>query len=722
MNLETAQETLKRYFGYTSFRPMQAEIIQAVLNKKDCLVIMPTGGGKSLCYQLPALVMEGMCLVVSPLIALMQDQVDSLKSNNISAAFLNSTQSYSEQLAVMERAREGDLDLLYVSPEKIVSPDFINFLNPVSLSLIAVDEAHCISAWGHDFRPEYTQLSFLKEIFPDVTMIALTATADSATRNDIVSQLSLNSPQRFVASFDRPNLSLKVLPGRNRINFIIDFVKKRPNQSGIIYCLSRKNTEALADKLQKAGINASFYHAGMTAKNRADVQQKFIRDESSIICATIAFGMGIDKSNVRWIIHYNLPKNMEGYYQEIGRAGRDGLSGETILFYSYADVIQLQKFARDSGQSEIQLSKLERIKQYAEAQICRRKILLSYFGEYLQEGCGNCDVCQNPPRQFDGTELAQKALSAIARLDQRGAKVGISLLIDILRGSAKQEIREKGYDQIKTYGAGSDMSNGDWLQTVYQLLHLGLMEIAYDEGNSLKLTDASWSVLRGQQEVGMVRFVSWQEQKEAAAQATKPKTKTEQFQDALFEHLRKYRFALSKEIDVAPYIIFTDATLEDMVKKLPSNEIQMRQVSGVSEAKFQRFGERFIDKILEFVFNEHKKGKEGLKVKGSTYLATLHLIRQNKNAEDIASTRSFSVDSALNHVAYLLEAGHHLDVKFYLNETELDLIKKSVDKLGFQDQIGPYFSYLKGEIGYGKIKLGISFLKKQLADTERQGS
>lgn len=419
MNINAAKEALKQYFGYDQFRPLQEEIIERVLDKKDALVLMPTGGGKSICYQIPAIIQEGICIVVSPLIALMKDQVEGLRANGVAAAFLNSSLSGSEQMAIESQAMKGQLKLLYVSPERLLSSNFLNMLSTLSISLIAIDEAHCISAWGHDFRPEYTQLKFLKERYPDVPLIALTATADKITRKDIASQLTLNNPEYFIASFDRPNLGLTVMPGRNRYALIVDFVKKRPNQSGIIYCLSRKSTEDMASKLKNDGFSAHCYHAGLPPKIRAKAQENFINDKTTIICATVAFGMGIDKSNVRWIIHYNMPKNIESYYQEIGRAGRDGLQGDTLLFYSYGDVIQLRKFLDESGQKEVQLAKLKRMQQYAEAFVCRRKILLSYFGEDLAENCNNCDICQNPPRQFDGTVLAQKALSAITRLTKK---------------------------------------------------------------------------------------------------------------------------------------------------------------------------------------------------------------------------------------------------------------------------------------------------------------
>ncbi|MEZ4849925.1 MAG: DNA helicase RecQ [Bacteroidia bacterium] len=529
MNLETAQKALKKYFGYDTFRPMQAEIIQTVLKKRDTVVLMPTGGGKSICYQIPAVIQPGLCIVVSPLIALMKDQVEALKANGINAAFLNSSQTYEEQNAIIEEILVAEIKLLYVSPEKAVSEDFYSIISRVKITLFAIDEAHCISTWGHDFRPEYNQLSFFKTRFPEVPLIALTATADRLTRRDIIHQMGMKNPKVFVASFDRPNLKLTVLPGRNRLNLILDFIRLRPKQSGIIYCLSRKSTEELTAKLKSNGIAAAFYHAGMTSKARSRVQEDFINDTVPIVCATIAFGMGIDKSNVRWVIHYNLPKNIESYYQEIGRAGRDGLKSDTLLFYSFGDVIQHRKFIEEGAQQEVMLTKLDRMQQFANALNCRRRILLNYFGENQPRNCGNCDVCTNPPQKFDGTILAQKALSAIARLPE---PVGISMLIDVLRGSSRREVLEKGFDQIKTYGAGSDMSASDWQQCISQLIHLGLVEISYDLGNALRLTPASRDVLFMGSKVELVQFTAYRER--LKEQETKPKTKQEIFEEALF--------------------------------------------------------------------------------------------------------------------------------------------------------------------------------------------
>jgi len=453
MNLEAARVALKKYYGYDSFRPMQEEIVQSVLDGNDTVVLMPTGGGKSMCFQIPGIIMKGTCVVISPLIALMKDQVDGLKANGVRAAFLNSSITSQEQAHIQDELYNGRIDLIYVSPEKLLTRDFSDLMKRIDLSLIALDEAHCVSQWGHDFRPEYTKLKFLKTTFPNIPIIALTATADKITRRDIKAQLALPNPKEFMASFDRPNLSLEVRPGQKRMEQMIRFLNDRPNTSGIVYCLSRASCEKVSAGLNKKGHNTAFYHAGMSTEERNRIQNDFINDRIPIICATVAFGMGIDKSNIRWIIHYNLPKNIEGYYQEIGRAGRDGLSADTLLFYSYQDVSVYTDMIQGnaSPQMDLYLAKLDRIQQYAESLICRRKILLNDFSENLQEDCGNCDICRNPPKQIDGTVIAQKALSATSRLRE---SVAMGMLIDVLRGSGKREILENGFQNIKTYGAG----------------------------------------------------------------------------------------------------------------------------------------------------------------------------------------------------------------------------------------------------------------------------
>lgn len=608
MNLDKAKLALKRFFGYDQFRPLQAEIIRTIFAAKDALVLMPTGGGKSVCYQIPAVTLPGTCVVVSPLISLMKDQVEGLRANGISAAFLNSAIDSREQLQVEEAFYSGQLNLLYVSPEKLVSGNFIPILKRGKINLFAIDEAHCISAWGHDFRPEYTQLGMLKQQFPNVPIVALTATADKLTRKDIVEQLKLDEPEVFIASFDRPNLSLEVRPGQQRLQQIEDFVRKHPQQAGIIYTLSRKATEDIADKLKQKGFKAEAYHAGLSPDRRSKIQDLFINDNIQIVCATVAFGMGIDKSNVRWVIHYNLPKNLEGYYQEIGRAGRDGAKSDTLLFYSFADVSMLRDIIQNgenAGQNEIQLVKLERMQQYAESLACRRRILLAYFGENQSENCGNCDICRNPPQSIDGTVIAQKALSAVYRLQE---KISMSMLIDVLRGSGRQEIRNLGYDTIKTYGAGRDISQWDWQHYLMQLINLGYLEVAYDAANVLRLTSSSEEVLFKNRSVELIRPTSYKErqEEEKALAKVKPPTqvKRERLRDELFEHLRQIRKEIAQKEGIPPYLIFSDSTLEEMAYHKPHTEDAMLAVSGVGEKKLLQYGYRFIKAIRNFEKNK----------------------------------------------------------------------------------------------------------------------
>jgi ATP-dependent DNA helicase RecQ len=591
-----ANTLLAEKFGYNEFRPLQEDIIDYAMAGNDSLVIMPTGGGKSLCFQIPALALEGSCLVVSPLISLMRDQVEALKQNGIKAEYLNSTLTNDEQIDVEQRFTSGDIKILYVSPERLCNNDFRRVIQKARLNLIAIDEAHCISQWGHDFRPEYTQLDFIKKEMPGVPVMALTATADRATRTDILNQLGISQARMFLASFDRPNLNLTVRPGQQRVAAIIRIINQNSNESGIVYCLSRKSTEALASKLKSNGIDAAAYHAGLPSSERHAVQEKFIRDDLKVICATIAFGMGIDKSNVRWVIHYNLPKNIESYYQEIGRAGRDGLASKTVLFYSYADVVQLKQFIIGSSQKELLEAKLTRMQQFAEATSCRRRVLLSYFGEHLETDCGNCDVCNDPPEFIDGQILAQMALSASARTNE---KVGVRLLVDILRGSGRQDLHHFGYDRIKTYGVGKEHSYFEWMHYIAQFLNLGLFEIEFDNHNTLRITELGKRVLSGEMPVRITQF------KEFETAKTKPEPvhqgplsgKSQE----LFEQLRVIRKSIADEQQVPAFVVFSDATLRDMIGKQPGTKDEFLEVSGVGPQKLARYGASFLTVINDFV-------------------------------------------------------------------------------------------------------------------------
>ena len=600
-------QTLKTYFGYDSFRPLQEEIIRHILDGNDALVLMPTGGGKSICYQLPALLREGTAVVVSPLISLMKDQVEALCANGISAGALNSSNDETENAALRRACMEGRLKLLYISPEKLLA-EANYLLRDMHISLFAIDEAHCISQWGHDFRPEYAQMGILHQQFPHVPIIALTATADKITREDIIRQLHLNHPRTFISSFDRPNLSLTVKRGyqqKEKSKTILDFIARHPGESGIIYCMSRSKTESVAQMLQKQGIRTAVYHAGLSPSLRDEAQDDFINDRVQVVCATIAFGMGIDKSNVRWVIHYNLPKSIESFYQEIGRAGRDGLPSDTLLFYSLADLILLTKFATESGQQNINLEKLQRMQQYAESDICRRRILLSYFGEIADHDCGNCDVCKNPPERFDGTVIVQKALSAIVRTDQQ---IGTGVLVDILRGNMSPEVVGKGYQQLKTFAAGRDVPARDWHDYLLQMLQLGYFEIAYNENNHLKITSAASDVLFGRATARLVvirREEANETKRGRKRKATVPAQElplglpnTEN--EALFEALRKLRKRLADEEALPAYIVLSDKVLHLLSTSRPTNLEEFGNISGIGEHKKKKYGKEFINLIRKY--------------------------------------------------------------------------------------------------------------------------
>jgi ATP-dependent DNA helicase RecQ len=613
--MEELLRLLKKFFGYDDFRPLQADIIKRTVEKKDSLVLMPTGGGKSICYQLPAIYMSGTAIIISPLIALMKDQVEGLVANGIPAAALNSSMPDEERWRIKQHCLQGRMKLLYISPEGLVS-ELERLLMRMEISLIAIDEAHCISQWGHDFRLEYTQLAILKERFPAIPLIALTATADKITRHDIVEQLKLNDPEIFISSFDRPNISLAVRRGlgqKEKITEIVRFIRNRPNGSGIIYCRKRSDTESVADILTtRYNIPAIAYHAGLMSDKREKAQDDFINDRVDVVCATIAFGMGIDKSNIRWVIHYNMPGSIENYYQEIGRAGRDGLASDTVLYYALGDLVLLRRFAEESGQVDINMEKLYRMQRYCETDLCRRRILLSYFGEEVTDDCGNCDVCKNPSRRFDGSILVQKALSAIMRTEQH---VGMRMLIDILRGSGRMELMQFNYHQLKTYGAGRDLPYQVWKEYIYQMLQLGFIEIDYLNNQVLKVTPLGKKVLYGETKAMLILYKEPEEavaakkgkrEKKMSAPVSLSASDSSVPDEVLMTTLRQLRKQLAQEEKKPAYIIFSDASLQDMAFKKPVTLEAFSGVKGVGDMKLEKYGNLFISLIRSVLNNRNE--------------------------------------------------------------------------------------------------------------------
>lgn len=609
MNNNLLYRLLKTKFGYDTFRPMQEKIICHTIDGGDSLVLMPTGGGKSLCFQISALAMDGMAVIVSPLISLMKDQVEALKANGIAAEALNSSNDEGKNRDIINRCLEGKVKLLYISPERLVS-GMMHLLQKTNVSLFAIDEAHCISSWGHDFRPEYTQLRLLRELFPSVPIMALTATADKITKQDILKQLNIEDAQTFIGSFDRPNLSLDVKRGysaREKLRSIVELIRHHSGESGIIYCLARKTTEELAEKLKKEGIAAGVYHAGLPNSERNRVQDDFVADRVQVICATIAFGMGIDKSNVRFVVHYNLPKSIESFYQEIGRGGRDGLPCETVLYYNLGDIITLRKFADESGQQEINLEKLQRMQEYAEAQVCRRRILLNYFGETSDKGCGNCDVCHTPPQTFDGTTIVQKALSAIIRT---GENIGFTTAIDILRGSMSLDVVSHQYNLLKTFAVGRDIPHRDWHDYLLQMLQMGFIEIAYNEDRHIHVTDLGREVLYGKHAVQLA-FISREDFSVKARRKRQREESLRTIENAganenmeLFNKLKEVRKRIADKHQWPAYVVLSDRSLHRLAIERPTTLDAFGNTFGIGEHKRDNYGTAFIEVIKEYATDQ----------------------------------------------------------------------------------------------------------------------
>jgi ATP-dependent DNA helicase RecQ len=588
---------LQAVFGYRTFRQGQREVIDQAFLGQDTLVIMPTGGGKSLCYQLPALLMPGLTIVVSPLISLMKDQVDSLKQMGVAAGYLNSSQSREESLTIFQQMQRGELKLLYVSPERLLMSSFIDRIQHLSISLFAIDEAHCISQWGHDFRPEYASLGQLRQYFPLVPMMALTATADQATRLDICQRLGIN-PYVLLTSFDRPNIRYTVAEKLNAVNQLRQFIQAQNGNSGIIYCGSRRRVDEVAERLRLQGYKADGYHAGKTQEERVDIQERFLKDQLEIVVATVAFGMGINKSNVRFVVHYDIPKSVEAYYQETGRAGRDGLDAEALMLFDPADIGRVRHLIEQSEpgpQQQVEFHKLNTMAAFAEAQTCRRQVLLHYFDERASEPCGNCDICLDPPKRYDGVQDAQKVLSCIFRLQQ---KFGINHLIEVLRGSKSASVLDRGHDKLSTWGIGKDKSHEFWLSIIRQIIHLGFASQDITRGSSIKLNPQARAVLKGEVPLLLAepRITLTTDVKRRASSRVPLN-----YDRRLFARLKSLRRSLAEELDVPPYLVFNDATLAEMAAMLPTSPGEMLAVNGVGETKLNRFGGKFLDEISDYL-------------------------------------------------------------------------------------------------------------------------